>query len=89
LLEQLGINIDGNFYGWGVGGATKMPIIASMLNELGFERVVGILDKNMTDMQTSLQQQFPDYSFEVIPADDVRTKPARSERAEAVGLSPL
>jgi hypothetical protein len=86
VLEQLEITVPGDFYGWGVGGAPKMPVIASMLQELGFERVVGILDKNMTDMQTSLQQQFPDYSFEVIPADDVRTKPARSERAEVVGL---
>lgn len=86
VLEQLEINIPGDFYGWGVGGAPKMPIIASMLQELGFERVVGILDKNMTDMQTLLQQQFPDYSFEVIPADDVRTKPARSEHTEVVGL---
>jgi predicted ATPase len=86
VLEQLEITVPGDFYGWGVGGAPKMPVIASMLQELGFERVVGILDKNMTDMQTSLQQQFPDYSFEVIPADDVRTKPARRERAEVVGL---
>lgn len=86
VLEQLEITISGDFYGWGVGGAPKMPVIASMLQELGFERVVGILDKNMTDMQTSLEQQFPHYSFEVIPGDDVRTKPARSERAEVVGL---
>jgi predicted ATPase len=86
VLEQLEINIPGDFYGWGVGGASNMPVIASMLQDLGFERVVGILDQNMTDKKGSLQQQFPNYLFEVIPANDVRTKDARRQRIEVIGL---
>ncbi len=40
----------------------------------------------MTDKQVSLQQQFPNYLFEVIPADDVRTKNATRQRVEVIGL---
>ncbi len=86
VLDQLEINIPGDFYGWGVGGASNMPVIASMLQDLGFDHVVGILDQNMTDKQGSLQQQFPNYLFEVIPANDVRTKDARRQRVEVIGL---
>jgi predicted ATPase len=42
VASQLGIDIEGDFYGWGVGGAEKMRTIASLFNELGFDTPKGL-----------------------------------------------
>lgn len=86
VLSELALDIEGEFFGWGVGGASKMKIIARILEELGFEKVIGILDKNMSDLKPELEKTFPHYSFEIIPADDVRTKPALNIRNAVTGL---
>ena len=86
VLSQLGEQINGTFYGWGVGGATNMETIASMLSELGFKRVIGILDKNVCAVRRALKKKFPLYTFMSIPADDIRTKPARDAQNAVIGL---
>jgi predicted ATPase len=86
VLKDLGIELDGTFYGWGVGGADNIGIIANMLNDLGFKRVAGILDGNKKHLVTDLQNQFPDFLFASIPANDVRTKPATPARDVVAGL---
>jgi hypothetical protein len=63
-----------------------MIAIASLLKDLGFARVVRILDGNKKEMLKALEERFPEYSFFVIPADDVRTKPARAAVPEVGGL---
>ena len=63
-----------------------MGVIAQMLHDLGFERVVGILDRNQSALKDELSAQFPSYRFEVIPAEDVRTKPARPGKGAVEGL---
>ena len=57
-----------------------------MLNDLGFQKVVGILDGNVADTKTQLEADFPAYKFYSIPADDVRTKPGRGATDPVVGL---
>ncbi|MGJ5619445.1 ATP-dependent nuclease [Sulfitobacter sp. MF3-043] len=79
VLNDLGLEIDAEFYGWGVGGATKMGTIAAILNDLGFSKVAGILDGNLSDHIPSLQEQFREYHFVSHPADDVRYKKDRPE----------
>lgn len=86
ILEELGIEKKGEFYGWGVGGANKMTTIASILYELGFKNVVGILDKGKESEMKNLASKFPDYRFFVIPANDVRTKKERGAEGEVIGL---
>lgn len=86
IAEQLGIPIRGEFFGWGVGGADKMRLIAQMLVELGFHRVVGILDRNKANLIPGLREDFPAYRFFAIQADDVRTKPASAPRDAVEGL---
>ena len=86
MAKQLGVQIRGTFFGWGVGGASNMRTIAHMLFDLGFERVVGILDNNMSQMRAQLAREFPSYRFFLIPADDVRFKKAQPERKEVHGL---
>jgi len=87
ILKQLRISVSGDFFGWGVGGAGNMRAIAVLLKQLGFHRVVGLLDADKADMLPALREKFPEYRFFAIPADDVRTKSARQARAEVKGLT--
>ena len=77
VLNEAGVSVDLPPFGWGVGGADKMPAIAQMFHELGFEKVVCILDSNKSDLAASLRATFPRYCIACWPADDIRTKPAR------------
>lgn len=86
ILRELDRQLFGTFFGWGVGGAGKMHIVASILSDLGFERIVGLLDKNQVALVSELNARFPRYRFYCIPADDVRTKGARASRSEVKGL---
>lgn len=86
ILEELGIEVPADFFGWGVGGADNMKIVAAMLQDLGFEKVVGILDKNKAALVPKLQKDFPKYKFVAIPADDVRTKSAVPAKGAVGGL---
>jgi predicted ATP-dependent endonuclease of OLD family len=59
IADQLGISIEGSFFGWGVGGADNMRIIARLLGELGFKKVVGLLDGNRASLLPELGEEFP------------------------------
>lgn len=84
--RSIGLHLLGTYFGWGVGGADNMRQIAAILNDLGFLKVVGILDANKAALAKSLSSEFPHYVFDVIPADDVRSKKASPERAASAGL---
>ncbi len=56
IADQLGIEIDRDFFGWGVGGAEKMRTIAALLSELGFEKVVGLLDGDRASLLSELER---------------------------------
>lgn len=79
-------SLAGTYYGWGVGGAENMKIIATLLHELGFAKVVGIFDANRADLVCALAAQFPAYHFFAIPANDVRTKKEVPARPAVEGL---
>ena len=85
-LQDLRAELNGTFFGWGVGGAENMERIAMLLWELGFAKVVGILDGNRAELSLSLARIFPTYHFFAIPADDVRTKRAIDAKAPVNGL---
>ncbi|MCC6347384.1 MAG: AAA family ATPase [Nitrospirales bacterium] len=78
--------LEGTFFGWGVGGAENMERIATVLKELGFSKVVGILDGNRAQLAQTLKENFPLFHFFSIPADDIRTKSPVPERPAVVGL---
>lgn len=86
VTAAAGIELEGSYFGWGVGGADKMRLVAQMLSDLEYKKVVGLLDGNRKDVLASLKSEFPDYHFDAIPADDVRTKSARPARPKVVGL---
>lgn len=74
-MSSVGVQVNAPFYGWGVGGADKMRLMATILHSLGFTKVAGILDADKAGNIAPLQTEFPDYFFAVQPADDIRTKP--------------
>ncbi len=86
IAKELGIEIEGDFFGWGVGGAGNMARICALLKDLGFENVVGILDGDKEKDIPELETKFSSYKFYSIPADDVRTKPARGATSEKLGI---
>ncbi|WP_313491405.1 AAA family ATPase [Exiguobacterium sp.] len=86
ILNKLAINLIGNFYGWGIGGADNMGKMASLLEELGFEKVIGILDADREHRIIELKDQFPSYVFYAINANDVRTKPSRNATEQVDGI---
>lgn len=86
LLDGSRAYLEERIFGWGAGGAAKVETISTILHDLGFERVVGILDNNQQQVAQSLRSTIPDYDFHCIPADDVRTKRRDSDGRETVGL---
>lgn len=77
VAEQLGATFPGNFYGWGAGGAGNIGHLCRIFQDLGFQKVVALLDGDKGDDATTLSHSFPSYLFKCIPAIDIRTKPAR------------
>src|SRR5690606_1027847 len=86
IASQLEKELIGNFFGWGVGGAGNIQHLCTILKDLGYEKVAGILDGDKSDEKAFLEKEFPEYFFVCIPAKDIRTKPARKAVEEVVGL---
>ena len=86
VAEQLDLDINASFFGWGAGGASNIEHICELLTELGFEKVSGILDGDKSELVDPLKDKFPKYHFVHIAADDIRTKPARKAFEGVDGL---
>lgn len=85
-LDHIGEKLGGSIFGWGVGGADNMSVVAQALSDLGFARLVGLLDANRRDLIEGLQRRFPSYLWATIPADDIRSKSAVAARLKVDGL---
>jgi len=86
ILKIKNINLNGTFYGWGVGGATNTDKVIAMLKDLGFKKIAVIFDNNMKDKIEPLQKQFPEYNFVNIPTDNIRDKSETKAKAAVDGL---
>ncbi len=86
VAAQLGMSISANFFGWGAGGAGNIAHLCRILSDLGFKKVAALLDGDKADEAKVLATSFPSYFFGVIPAKDIRTKPARKATDEVAGL---
>ncbi|NHK28879.1 ATP-binding protein [Parvularcula flava] len=80
--EKVGINLQGNVFGWGTGGAEKIEKICAVLTDLGYEKVCGILDGDKSQLKPPLDSAYPKYSFLILPADDIRDKGAIKKPAK-------
>jgi hypothetical protein len=56
------------------------------LSELEFKKVVGLLAGDRASLLPKLREEFPQYQFHNIPADDLRTKPATQPRSAVSGI---
>ena len=74
IANSLNIPLNGNFFGWGAGGADKIELFLSMFNNLGFKHVVAIFDKDKNNVKTEVQPKYPSYHLLSIPCDDIRDK---------------
>lgn len=86
ISAKIGKILEGEFYGWGAGGATNIGTICALLEGLHFSRVVGIFDADMSAAKEKSAERFPSYHFVLLPADDIRNKPARSATVAKKGL---
>jgi predicted ATP-dependent endonuclease of OLD family len=86
VQESIGVRLKGNLLGWGVGGAENMRVFARLLRELGFLKLVGILDGNRSSLASELAKEFPGFHFFAIQANDIRTKKARPAVSGVEGL---
>lgn len=71
---KLGIELEGDFFGWGAGGKDKIERVFALFQQLGLRRVVAILDNDAAAQLQKLTARFPEYFARMIPAKDVRTK---------------
>jgi len=86
IAEQLGIDIEASFFGWGAGGASNIGYICTLLKCLGFKKVAAIFDGDKREEISALSKCFPDYHFVHINADDIRTKKERKKTDIVEGL---
>ncbi len=56
------------------------------MSELEFKKVVGLLAGDRASLLPKLREEFPQYQFHNIPADDLRTKPATQPRSAVLGI---
>lgn len=71
----------GSILGWGAGGADNIEKLFMLLEELGYQRVVALLDNNRPDVARRLRTTFARFKVAEIPAADIRTKPASTTKA--------
>lgn len=90
VLSDLGLPATDNVYGWGSGGASKMPTLAKLFLELGFTRIVAILDDDKRPETArayhALERLGKKVLVQRIPAPDIRYKPSRDGKEAVVGL---
>lgn len=76
IQEQLGLNLTGDFFGWGVGGAEKMEFFIKLFLDLGYDKLAIILDGDKKELFDELKKLYLDFSFYILPLQDVRDKKA-------------
>lgn len=86
VAGDLNIDLHGNFFGWGAGGATKIPQVLSILKQLGYKKVSAIFDGDKKAEYEKTKKIFPEYKIMIISQDDVRDKPAVEAKKMKNGL---
>lgn len=75
--KELAVTLKGDFFGWGSGGASRISQIATILNDLGYKKVLAIFDGDKPEELQDFRKRFPKYKGLIISASDIRDKPAR------------
>lgn len=85
IEKELDLSINGDFFGWGVGGAPKMRAFLALFRDMGYRHVVSILDGDKVDVFEELKREYSetDYKFFVLPTDDIRDKKERTIQSKS------
>jgi energy-coupling factor transporter ATP-binding protein EcfA2 len=86
ISTAIDMQMSGEFYGWGAGGATNIRKVCRLLDNLDYTKVVGIFDADQPEAKAQCEAEFPDYRFVLLPADDIRDKAAVNARPAKSGL---
>ena len=78
IAREVNKAIEGNFFGWGAGGASKMKFFLGIFHDLGYKKVTVVFDGDKMIEAEEARRLFPDYCILTIKEDDVRDKKARS-----------
>ena len=73
--EAIQFSLNGTFFGWGSGGASNITKIATILKDLGYQKVVAIFDGDKPEDKDNFDKEFPGYNSQIISALDIRDKP--------------
>lgn len=77
-LKDLAINKKIRFFGFGAGGYGNIKLIITILDNLGFEKVCCLYDKDVKiETIDEVKSHFSQYKFEILIADDIRDKDCR------------
>lgn len=84
VLEQINKSIKWHIFWWWMWWADKVEVICSIFKDLGYKKVFVIFDNDKKDcIETkSLKTTFPEYTFDSIPADDIRFKKKTDQKEE-------
>ena len=84
--DSVQVPLCGTFFGWGAGGADKIPKVLGILQDLGYDKVAVIFDGDKMNDKEELGKIYPQYSFFNISTDDVRDKKAIVNKAAKSGI---
>ncbi len=83
ITKKLNLTLKGNFFGWGVGGASKMNAFLMLFKDLGYKKIVAVLDGDKSDDAETLKKNFPEYKIIVLSQNDIRDKEERVIKAKS------
>lgn len=72
--ETVNFVLSGTFFGWGSGGSSNICKIATILKDLGYQKVIAIFDGDKPEDKSQFEQKFPQYSSLIISTPDIRDK---------------
>lgn len=79
-MDQLGLPNSIVLFGFGAGGASNISQIAYILHCLGFSYIGALFDGDKKEEYDKFNHDFAKLGYKawIIPADDIRDKPAKN-----------
>lgn len=74
IEQELKMNLEGNFFGWGVGGAPHMEKFLYLFKNLGYKEIVAIFDGDKKEEAQKIENKFNDFNIIILQSDDIRDK---------------
>lgn len=84
IMDQLGLPNSLALFGFGAGGASNISQIAYILHSLGFSYIGALFDGDKKEEYDKFNHDFAKFGYKawIIPADDIRDKPAKNTESK-------